>query len=81
MKKYLLPESGNFYKANIHCHTNISDGTMTPEEVKAHYMAHGYSVVAFTDHDVMLDQSDRQRLSCPKRLRSRNQRERSPFGQ
>ena len=57
MKKYLLPESGNFYKANIHCHTNISDGTMTPEEVKAHYMAHGYSVVAFTDHDVMLDQS------------------------
>ena len=57
MKKYLLPESGNFYKANIHCHTNISDGTMTPEEVKAHYMAHGYSVVAFTDHDVMLNQS------------------------
>lgn len=57
MKKYLLPESGNFYKANIHCHTKISDGSMTPEEVKAYYMAHGYSVVAYTDHDVMLDQS------------------------
>ena len=35
MKKYLLPESGNFYKANLHCHTKVSDGAMTPEEVKA----------------------------------------------
>ena len=57
MKKYLLPENGQFYKANIHCHTKISDGGMTPEEVKAHYMAHGYSVIAYTDHDVMLDMS------------------------
>lgn len=58
MKKYLLPESGNFYKANLHCHTKVSDGSMPPEEVKAHYMAHGYSIVAFTDHDVLLDHSD-----------------------
>lgn len=57
MKKFLLPESGQFYKANLHCHTKVSDGTMTPEEVKAYYMAHGYSIVAYTDHDVMLDQS------------------------
>ena len=57
MKKHLLPENGQFYKANIHCHTKISDGGMTPEEVKAHYMAHGYSVIAYTDHDVMLDMS------------------------
>ena len=58
MKKYLLPESGNFYKANLHCHTKVSDGAMTPEEVKAHYMAHGYSIIAYTDHDVLLDHSD-----------------------
>lgn len=58
MKKYLLPETGNFYKANLHCHTKVSDGAMTPEEVKAHYMAHGYSIVAYTDHDVLLDHSD-----------------------
>ncbi len=54
MKKLLLPEKGNFYKANLHCHTNISDGKLSPEEIKAHYMKNGYSVVAFTDHDVMV---------------------------
>ena len=54
MKKYLISESGNFYKANLHCHTVCSDGRLTPQQVKEHYMAHGYSVVAFTDHDVLL---------------------------
>ena len=34
MRKYLIPEKGNFYKANLHMHTNISDGNMTPLEVK-----------------------------------------------
>lgn len=58
MKKYLLPESGNFYKANLHCHTTVSDGSMTPEEVKSHYMANGYSIIAFTDHSVFLDRSE-----------------------
>ena len=58
MKKYLLSETGNFYKANLHCHTNLSDGTLTPETVKGAYMAHGYSIVAYTDHDILLDHSD-----------------------
>lgn len=54
MKKYLLPEKGNFYKANLHCHTVISDGKWTPEEVKKNYMGNGYSVVAYTDHNVLV---------------------------
>ena len=54
MKKYLLPESGNFYKANLHCHSTVSDGKWTPEQIKQNYMAQGYSVVAYTDHDVMV---------------------------
>lgn len=54
MKKYLLPESGKFYKANLHCHTTVSDGKMTPEEIKKYYKENGYSVVAFTDHDVLV---------------------------
>lgn len=54
MKKYLLPESGNFYKANMHCHTTLSDGRLTPEEVKEAYKAQGYSIVAFTDHDILI---------------------------
>ncbi|MBE5732219.1 MAG: PHP domain-containing protein [Clostridiales bacterium] len=58
MKKYLLPENGQFYKANLHCHTTVSDGKLTPEQVKKAYMDHGYSIVAYTDHNVLLDHQD-----------------------
>lgn len=54
MKKYLLPEKGSFYKANLHVHTTISDGSLTPEEIKEVYKAKGYSVVAYTDHEAMV---------------------------
>ena len=55
MKKYLLPKEGTFYKSNLHTHTNISDGAQSPETVKEVYKNMGYSVVAFTDHDIFLD--------------------------
>jgi len=54
MKKYLLPQDGQFYKANLHCHTTVSDGKLTPQEIKEEYKSNGYSVVAFTDHDVLI---------------------------
>ncbi|MBE6701930.1 MAG: hypothetical protein E7585_00740 [Ruminococcaceae bacterium] len=57
MRKHLLPENGRFYKANLHVHTTVSDGTATPEETKAGYMAHGYDIVAFTDHEVFVPQN------------------------
>lgn len=46
----LLKKNGPFFKANLHCHTTLSDGKMTPQQVKDWYKAHGYSIVAFTDH-------------------------------
>lgn len=46
----LLKKNGNFYKANLHCHTTLSDGKMTAAQVKKWYTRHGYSIVAFTDH-------------------------------
>lgn len=58
MKKYLLPKAGNFYKANLHCHTTVSDGKRTPEEIKKVYMAKGYSVVAYTDHNKLVVHND-----------------------
>ena len=58
MKKYLLPRLGKFYKANMHTHTNISDGALTPEQVKEKYKEKGYSIVAFTDHEIMLPHND-----------------------
>lgn len=54
MKKHLLPDKGRFYKANLHIHTTVSDGEMTPEEIKRIYMEQGYSIVAFTDHEIMV---------------------------
>lgn len=58
MKKYLLPEKGNFYKANLHTHTTVSDGRRTPEEVKKAYKEAGYSVLAYTDHEAFCPHND-----------------------
>ena len=57
MKHILIP-AGKTYKANLHTHTNLSDGNKTPEEIRADYLAHGYSVVAYTDHNLLLDHKD-----------------------
>lgn len=54
MKKYLLPKSGTFYKANLHCHSNISDGILSPQELKDLYKSQGYAILAYTDHDIFL---------------------------
>ena len=54
MKHCLFPENGKFYKVNLHCHTTVSDGHMTPAEVKAAYRAAGYDAVAFTDHEALI---------------------------
>ena len=41
MRYYLLPETGTFYKANLHSHSTVSDGKWTPEQMKEAYMAKG----------------------------------------
>ena len=56
MKKYLINEGGNFYKANLHCHSTFSDGVKTPEQLKELYMSMDYSIIAFTEHDVLIPQ-------------------------
>lgn len=58
MKKILFGKDKGFYKANLHCHSTVSDGTKTPEELKEMYLKHGYSVIAFTDHDVLVPHSE-----------------------
>ena len=55
--KILLDEAKGYFKANMHCHTTCSDGRLTPGEIKEAYKAKGYSVVAFTDHEHVIDQS------------------------
>lgn len=54
MRTYLLPPEGNLYKANLHCHTTVSDGEFSPAQIKQHYKQEGYHAVAFTDHQVCI---------------------------
>lgn len=41
---------GNFYRGNLHTHSNRSDGALIPEEVCQRYYANGYDFIALTDH-------------------------------
>ncbi len=53
----LLDKTKKFYKANLHCHSTYSDGSLTVEQLKEEYKKRGYSVVAFTDHEILVDNS------------------------
>lgn len=50
MKKYLISPDVPQFKANMHCHSTLSDGKLTIEQIKEEYSKRGYSVVAFSDH-------------------------------
>ncbi|MDB6122897.1 MAG: hypothetical protein JWQ71_1890 [Pedosphaera sp.] len=39
--------------ADLHLHTNFSDGTYTPEELASHGKRHGLAAMALTDHDTV----------------------------
>lgn len=51
MKKILLTSKNNFFKGNMHCHSNFSDGKMSPEELKKYFKDRGYAFLAITDHE------------------------------
>lgn len=55
MKKILLDPAKPFFRANLHCHSTLSDGIMSPERLKAVYKANGYSILAITDHEHIID--------------------------
>ena len=40
--EFILPGAPQF-KANLHCHSNLSDGRLTPEELVRAYRGQGYS--------------------------------------
>ena len=42
----------------MHIHTTVSDGKATPEEAKEAYKSRGYSIVAYTDHNVMVPHNE-----------------------
>ena len=56
--KILIDEKKFQFKANLHCHTNLSDAVLTPEQIKEEYKKRGYSVVAITDHERLVPHND-----------------------
>ncbi len=58
MRRYLIPFEGKFFKANLHAHSTVSDGRLTPQQLKNYYKAHGYSILAYTDHEILVDHSE-----------------------
>ena len=48
MKLFL--DNQPFFKGNLHCHTTLSDGLLSPESVIALYQGMGYDFLAITDH-------------------------------
>lgn len=48
--KELLSSHGKWLKGNLHTHTTLSDGNLTPEEVLKIYRGAGYDFIALTDH-------------------------------
>ncbi len=57
MRKHLLPPDLNWYRANLHCHSNLSDGYWPPARLRDEYRKAGYSVLAITDHNILVDHS------------------------
>ena len=53
----LLPVVTKYFKANIHTHSTITDGKLSPLELKELYKKRGYQILAITDHNVVVDHS------------------------
>ena len=49
--------------ADLHLHTNFSDGTYTPEQLAGHAKRCGFQAVALTDHDTM-EGCERMAAAC-----------------
>lgn len=55
--KQLLPNVSQYFKANLHTHSTISDGKFTPEEIKQAYKDRGYQILCLTDHNTIVNHS------------------------
>jgi hypothetical protein len=52
----------HFQRGNVHTHTTRSDGTSAPEDVATWYRDHGYQFLAITDHNLLIDPAELQRI-------------------
>lgn len=69
MKRSIFKNTGQWYKGNLHSHTTLSDGNLSPVEAKELYKKLGYQFISFTDHDLYYDHrkelDDEQFITLP----------------
>lgn len=51
MKQSYFREGGQWFKGNIHSHTTVSDGVLSPSEIAEKYCEKGYDFLSMTDHN------------------------------
>ncbi len=54
MSNLAFDRPGRFWRGNLHTHSDLSDGVLSPEEVCRRYRAEGYDFISLTDHMVGL---------------------------
>ena len=54
MQRVVFDGKGQFWRGNLHTHSNLSDGVLDPKEVCRRYKAEGYDFIALTDHFIGL---------------------------
>lgn len=52
MKQSYFPEKGIWLKGNLHSHTTVSDGVLSPSEIVQAYTDRGYDFFSMTDHNI-----------------------------
>jgi len=50
MQHSAFARPGRFHRGNLHTHSNLSDGALTPDEVCRRYEAAGYDFISLTEH-------------------------------
>ncbi|MFQ3681655.1 PHP domain-containing protein [Roseiflexus sp.] len=50
MNQLPFRKPGRFYRGNLHTHSTVSDGELSPDDVVAAYRSQGYDFLALTDH-------------------------------
>ena len=58
MKNSYFPQDGVWLKGNLHSHTTVSDGAISPKELAEGYYAHGYDFLSMSDHNVYISHNE-----------------------
>jgi hypothetical protein len=69
IRDLLKDGEGRFYRGNLHCHSNLSDGLWSPEDVIGAYRDAGYDFLCLSDH---FEAEYGWRITDTRRLRDEN---------